>query len=44
MPTELSPRQAFDKLIAILNERKLTWVTEADLGVSGGMSVSRRYN
>ena|SRR5260370_221210 len=28
MPTELSPRQAFDKLITILNERKLTWVTD----------------
>jgi len=28
MPTELSPRQAFDKLISILNERKLTWVVD----------------
>lgn len=28
MPTELSPRQAFDKLITILNEKKLTWVTD----------------
>jgi hypothetical protein len=28
MPTELSLERAFDKLITILDERKLTWVTE----------------